>query len=133
MLWYLFFSFSAGDVNQHALNIQFKNKLPAQKFAKEMTEFTRLGMNDSRSAAEIEGLDRLMKSHEVKRLGDLPPSHLDQDSKKSGGGYDELNKSKNSDRCWKQKLDSNPLLREWADSNPELAEQQKSKSSSCVR
>lgn len=114
------------------VRIQFKNKLPAQKFAKEMAEFTRLSMNDSRTAAEIKGLERLMKFHEVKWLGDLPPSHLDQGSRKFGGGHDELNKSKNSDRCWEQKLDSNPLLREWADSNPELAEQQKSKSSSCV-
>ena len=115
------------------VRIQFKNKLPAQKFAKEMTEFTRLSMYDSRTAAEIKGLERLMKSHEVKWLGDLPPSNLDQDSKKYGGGYDELNMSKNSDRCWKQKLDSNPLLREWADSNPELAEQQKvSPQAACV-
>jgi len=39
--------------NKIVVRIQFKNSKPAKKFALEMIEFTRLGMNDSRTASDI--------------------------------------------------------------------------------
>ena len=113
------------------VRIQFKNKKPAQKFATEMVEFTRLGMNDSRTAKEIKEIERSMLLNNVKWVGDLPLIKLDQGSEptrtrtKTNGDSSEI--------CWMEKLDSNPALQEWANSNPELAEQQRIKHSSCKK
>ena len=105
--------------NKTVVRIQFKNRKPAQKFALEMLEITRLGMNNSRTASEIKRIESLMSQQGLKWVGDLPPGTLDEGNRQEQSGK---TKNMENERCWSEYLESNPRLKTWAKVNPNLAQ-----------
>lgn len=114
--------------NKIVVRIQFKNSKPAKKFALEMIEFTRLGMNESRTASEIKRIESLMSKQGLKWVGDLPLGTLDTDYE------NEHTRGSNpiaQEKCWAKNLESNPQLKAWAKDNPDLALNAKKKYKDC--
>lgn len=114
--------------NKIVVRIQFKNSKPAKKFALEMIEFTRLGMNDSRTASDIKRIESLMSEHGLNWVGDLPLGTLDEDYRQENAAN---NNNVVPEICWSKYLESNPQVKTWAEQNPDLALKAKRKYKNC--
>lgn len=118
-----------------SISLRFRNDKPARRFVDEMAAVTGLGMGQTRSASEIKKLES------EQSLNDL-------DSAASGGGLTldeaasrEVEASKQeelaaeasspSGNCWSTYLDENPDMKAWAEANPSMAEDTKSKFDDC--
>ena len=122
------------DGKKTVVRIQFKNSKPAKKFVSEMIEYTRLGMNESRSARDIKRLEAKMKRNNVKWVGDLPLGKLDEDAiveKNHDSHTKNISSSTQGSKCWSQQLKNNPGLNAWAKKYPQLADQEKKKFKNC--
>ena len=116
------------------LRIQFKNSKPAKKFVSEMIEYTRLGMNESRSAVDIKRLEARMKANNIKWIGDLPLGSLDEDAmaeKNPSLSNEKRSPLTQASQYWSEHLENNPGLNKWAEKYPQLADQEKSKYKNC--
>jgi len=51
--------------------IRFRNEKPALKFAEEMLEFTRLRMDQKRTASDIRRIEKMMKENSLTWVGEL--------------------------------------------------------------
>lgn len=107
-----------------SLSIQFKNDKPAKRFINEMQQVTQLGMGQTRTAKEIMSEEASGGGLSTGTLeGDAQAQELKSSVKTITNA---VNKN-----CWSAYLDKNPAMKAWADANPAMAAQNKSRFDDC--
>ena len=107
-----------------SLSIQFKNDKPAKRFINEMQQVTQLGMGQTRTAQDIMSAEATGGGVST---GTLEGDAQAQQSKSSVTTTTNAVKK----NCWSTYLDQNPAMKAWADANPAMAAQNKSRFDDC--
>ena len=108
-----------------SITLQFKNDKPAKRFINEMQLVTQLGMGQTRTAKEI-------MAAEANSSNTASTGTLEGDAQLQDIGDREANATtQTNSNCWSKYLESNPAMKQWAEANPSMAEQNKKRFDDC--
>ena len=114
------------DGKKASISLQFKNDKPAKRFVVEMQQVTQLGMGQTRSAKEIMAAE---SNASTVSTGTLEGDAQLQEANLNNGNADLTPKANTN--CWSKYLDQNPAMKDWAEANPGMAEQNKKRFDDC--
>ena len=114
------------DGKKASISLQFKNDKPAKRFVIEMQQVTQLGMGQTRTAKEIMAAE---SNASTVSTGTLEGDAQLQEANLNNGNADLTSKANTN--CWSKYLDQNPAMKDWAEANPGMAEQNKKRFDDC--
>ena len=114
------------DGKKASISLQFKNNKPAKRFVIEMQQVTQLGMGQTRTAKEIMAAE---SNASTVSTGTLEGDAQLQEANLNNGNADLTSKANTN--CWSKYLDQNPAMKDWAEANPGMAEQNKKRFDDC--
>jgi len=114
------------DGKKASISLQFKNDKPAKRFVIEMQQVTQLGMGQTRTAKEIMAAE---SNASTVSTGTLEGDAQLQEANLNNGNADLTPKANTN--CWSKYLDQNPAMKDWAEANPGMAEQNKKRFDDC--
>lgn len=117
-----------------SISVQFKNDKPARRFVDEMAQVTGIGMGQTRSASDIKKLEAEQSLNDLDSAAGGGFTLDDAASLEEAASKEEQlagETSTPSGNCWSDYLDENPGMKAWAEANPTMAEDTKSKFDDC--